>query len=124
MALRTLYRIVFIGTLSLLGITAAFDVLAVLCGFDAFNAVETWPIVVWILPCLVCSFFAIGITAAWLGMIWDCAFTSNLPVWSKGLWLVLLVFTSTIGALIYYFFVYKNLPIQSAITVASPPTRA
>jgi len=123
MALRTFYRIVFIGTLSLLGIMAAFDVLAVLCGFDTLNAVETWPLAVWILPCLICSFFAIGITVAWLGMIWDCAFTSDLPIWSKGLWLVLLVLTSTIGALIYYFCVYKNRPIQSDLAEANPPTQ-
>jgi hypothetical protein len=124
MALRTFYRIVFIGTLSLLGIILAFDGVAVLCGFDTFNAVATWPMAVWILPCLICSFFGIGICIAWLGMIWDCLFTSNLPIRSKGLWLILLVFTSTLGALIYYFCVYKNRPIQSALAEMNPPTQA
>ena len=41
MALRTFYQIVCIGTLSLLGIMTAFNVLGVLCGFNTFNAVET-----------------------------------------------------------------------------------
>ncbi|WP_058188330.1 hypothetical protein [Terracidiphilus gabretensis] len=124
MALRTFYRIVFIRTPSLIGIMLAFCIVAVLCGFDTSNAIETWPLAVWILPCLIGSFFAIGITVAWLGMILDCAFTSNLPIWSKGLWLVLLVFTSIIGALIYYFCVYKNRPIQSVLAEAIPPMQA
>jgi hypothetical protein len=124
MVLRNFYRIVFIGTLSLLGVMIAFDVLAVLCGLDTFNAVGRWPVAVWILPCLICSFFAIGIAVAWLGMIWDCALTCNLPIWSKGLWLVLLVFTSIIGALVYYFCVYKNRSIKSVLVEANPPTQA
>jgi hypothetical protein len=123
MALRSFYRLVVIGTLSILAIFAALDVRAILCGYDTAQAIETWPLLVLAIPVLICSFFAIGITVLWFGMILDCALISKLPIWSKVIWLVLLVLTNAIGALIYYFCVYKNRPIQRALAEENLPTQ-
>lgn len=54
-------------------------------------------------------------TVLWFGMIWDCLFTSKMPIRSKVLWFILLIPTSTIGGLIYYLRVYKNRLVQNTL---------
>ena len=102
----------------------ALDVLAIICHYDMTKPIETWPTLALLPFVLICSFFAIGIMVLWFGMILDCAFAKNMPIWSKVLWLVLLVLISTIGALIYYFCVYKNRPMQGALAEVNPTTQA
>ena len=53
-------------------------------------------------------FGALGIITVWLGMMWNCAVTSRLPMISKLGWLLLIVFTNMLGTLIYYFLVFQR----------------
>ena len=107
MTLRSFYRFAVIGTLSLLGIFLALDVLAVFSGYDTAHAVESWPLAVLAFPMLLGAFFAIAICVVWLGMMVDCA-SRKMPIWWKLLWLIFQVFASVFGTLIYYFCVYNK----------------
>jgi hypothetical protein len=60
------------------------------------------------------AFSATGIIALWLGMISDCAFISGLPAWSKAKWLVALALINWLGALLYYYRVFKDGPANFA----------
>lgn len=71
---------------------------------------ETWPNFALLPIAMIGAFFGIGVTLLWFGMMWACATTSEIPICSKGLWLLLLLPTSGVGALIYYFCEYKNRP--------------
>lgn len=76
---------------------------------------ETWSNLALLPFSLIGAFLRIGGIVLWFGMLWDCAFTSKMRVWSKVLWLLLLIATSGIGALVYYFCVYKNGPSGSPL---------
>lgn len=109
--LRTYYRVIAVGSISLLGLLLALNVIFVALRINPFyTMVETWSDLALLPFCLIGAFFGIGVTVLWFGMIWDCATVSKMPVWSKVLWLILLIPTSSVGALIYYFSVYKNRP--------------
>jgi Phospholipase_D-nuclease N-terminal len=123
MALRSFYRLVAIGSLYTLGVIAALVVLAYICRYDTTKAIDTWPLVILAPPALIGSFFAIGITVLWFGMILDCTFTRDMSIWAKVIWLVVLVLTGTIGALIYYFYVYKNRATQTPLAEVNLPTQ-
>jgi len=69
---------------------------------------DTWSNLALLPFFLIAAFFVIGMTLLWFGMMWDCAFTSKMRVWSKVLWLLLLIPTSSVGALIYYFRIYRH----------------
>ncbi len=73
-----------------------------------YMMLETWSTLALLPFFLIGAFFGIGVTLLWFGMMWDCASTSKMGVWSKVLWMLLLIPTSSIGALIYYFCVYRN----------------
>ena len=108
---RAFYRVVAVGTVSLHGLLMALNVIFVVLRINPFyRMLETWSNLA-LLPFFVAvAFFGIGVTMLWFGMMWDCAFTSNMRVWPKVLWLLLLIPTSSIGALIYYFCKYRNRP--------------
>ena len=108
-----------IGTLAILAMMVAFDVVCISSGYDGTKVLD-WPLLSLLPIALLCSFFAIGITVLWLGMIWDCAFISKLPISSKLAWLILLALTFTFGALIYYFCVYKNRPLTQVLAEVNP----
>jgi hypothetical protein len=108
MPIRAFYRVVAVGTVSLLGLMFAVDVMCVVFRWDAVTMIERLPPMILLPFALLGAFFAIGTIPLWFGMIWDCAITSKIPIWSKVLWMFLLVPLSAIGALIYYFCVYKN----------------
>jgi hypothetical protein len=124
MTLRSFYRFVFVGTLYTFAAIAAIGVLASLTGFDLANAVGTWPIYILAPFMLICAFFAIGGMVLWLGMILDCAFVVKLPIWSRTIWLVLLVLTGGIVAYVYYFCVYKNRPSGTVSAELEPPAQS
>jgi hypothetical protein len=113
---------VVIGSLAILAIMATFDIVSVLSGFDSTKALD-WPLLILLPLTLICSFFAIGITVLWLGMIWDCAF-SKMPIGARIAWLVLLVLTCTLGALVYYFCVYNKRRSEGALAKGNPLIRA
>ncbi len=107
--LRTFYRVIAVGTVSLLGLLMALNLIFVAFRISPFyTMLETWSNLALLPLFLIGAFFGIGVTALWFGMMWDCAFTSNMRVWAKILWLLLLIPTSSIGALIYYFCEYRN----------------
>jgi hypothetical protein len=109
--LRTFYRVVAVGTVTLLGLLMALNVIFVAFRINPFyTMLETWSNLALLPFFLIGAFFGIGVTLLWFGMMWDCAFTSKMRVWLKVLWLLLLIPTSGIGALIYYFCVYRNRP--------------
>jgi len=109
--LRAFYHVVAVGTVSLLGLLMALNVIFVAFRINPFyTMLETWSNLALLPFCLIGAFFGIGATLLWFGMMWDCAFTSNMRVSSKGLWLLLLIPTSSIGALIYYFCEYRSRP--------------
>jgi hypothetical protein len=115
MTLRTFYRIVVFCNLSMLGICVALDLFFIVFRYDSVRAVETWPNFFWFPFSLIAGLCGGGAIVLWLGMLWDCAFTSGKPVWSKVLWLALLIPMSALGALIYYFCVYTNGPQRKAL---------
>jgi hypothetical protein len=51
---------------------------------------------------------AFGGVALWIGMMWNCLTHSNASLGSKIRWFLLIVFTNLLGALIYYFKVYRR----------------
>ena len=114
MTLRSFYRIVVIGTLSTLGLEFALSVLGAVSGYDPMTAFDRWPGFVWPPVCVLILFLVVGGTVLWIGMIYDCATIDKMRVWSRVLWLVLVVLTPNLGALIYYFCVYKNRGLQQS----------
>jgi hypothetical protein len=114
--LRAFYRIVAVGTVSLLGLGLALNVIFAAFRVNPFyTMLETWSNLALLPFFLIGAFFGISVTLLWFGMMWDCAFTSKMRVWSKALWLLLLIPTSSVGALIYYFGVYKNRPLGNPL---------
>ena len=108
MTLRAFYRVVAVGTVSLLGLIFAVDVMCVVFRWDSVAMIERLPTLILLPFALLGGFFGIASIPLWLGMMWDCAITSKMPIWSKVLWMFLLVPLSAIGALIYYFCVYNR----------------
>jgi len=105
--LQTFYRIIVFGTLTILALMAAFDLFAILSGYDSTRVVDA-PLFILGPFAFVCSCFAIGTIVLSFGMMCHCAFISEMPIWSKAAWLVHLFLTCTLGALIYYFCVYRK----------------
>lgn len=109
--LRAFYRFVAVGTICLLGLLLALNVVFVAFRINPFyTMLETWSSLALLPFSLIGAFFGIGVTVLWFGMILDCAFISRMRVVSKALWLLLLIPTSGLGALIYYFCVYRKRP--------------
>jgi len=107
--LRAFYRLVAVGSICLLGLLLALDVIFVSFRINPFyTMLETWSNLALLPFSLIGAFFGVGLTLLWFGMMFDCAFISKMPIWSKVLWLFLLVPTTALGSLIYYFCVYKN----------------
>lgn len=106
--IQAFYRVVAIGTVILLGLLMALNVILVAFRINPFyRMLETGSNLALLPFSLVGAFFGIGVIVLWFGMIWDCAFNSKLRVSYKLLWLLLLIPTSGIGALIYYFCIYR-----------------
>ena len=110
MTLRSFYRFVFVGTLYIFAVIVAIDAFAWVSGFDLANAIGTWPLFILAPPMLICAIFTIGDMVLWLGMILDCALAVKRPIWSRAMWIVLMVLTGGFVAFVYYFFVYKDRP--------------
>ncbi|MGC2637124.1 MAG: hypothetical protein WA294_08080 [Acidobacteriaceae bacterium] len=76
-------------------------------------AIDKWPEVTWtLLGCLVVYLIG-GMIVLWIGMIWDCATIGALQTWPRALWLILLILTQVVGALIYYFLIFRKRPLPA-----------
>lgn len=121
MKVRAFYRVVAVGTISLLGFGLALNLLFVAFRINPFyTMLETWSNLALLPFFLIGAFFGICLTLLWFGMMWDCVFTRKMRVWSKVLWLLLLIPTSSVGALIYYFCVYRH-RLSEGPLVQDPP---
>ena len=114
MTLRSFYRAVAVGTLSTLGVEFALSVFSAIIGYDPMSALDRWPSLIWPPVTVLILFLTIGGFVLWLGMIWDCAVASEMSVRSRVLWLILVIPTPNLGALIYYFCVFKHRPLRQA----------
>jgi hypothetical protein len=108
MTLRSFYRSVAVGTLSTLGVEFALSVFSAASGYDPMSALDRWPGLIWPPLTALILFLTIGGFVLWLGMMWDCAVASEMSITSKVLWLILVIPTPNLGALIYYFCVFKR----------------
>ncbi|MGA8938405.1 MAG: PLDc N-terminal domain-containing protein [Acidobacteriaceae bacterium] len=57
---------------------------------------------------IIGAFSAVGIITVWVGMIVDCLGFTKMSVTSKIGWLLLLLLTNMLGALIYYYAVFDK----------------
>lgn len=109
MKLRVFYRAAVICFLFTVALLVVLDLAEVAIGA---GRLESWadglPFLVRIPFGLIGAFSALGIISLWFGMVWDCWFASSMPHASKLRWTLLLVFTNMLGALIYYFRVFKR----------------
>jgi hypothetical protein len=114
--LRSFYRIVVVSILSTLAIELALSIFCAVGGYDPMYVVDRWPGIVWPPVAVLVLFLTIGGTAFWIGMIWDCSSANEMSVWSRVVWLLLLIALSGFSMLIYYFcvFVKRPLPPPSA----------
>ena len=114
MKLRSFYRAVAVGTLSTLGAEFSLSVFSAISGYDPMSAVDRWPSLIWPPVVALILFLTIGGFVLWLGMIWDCAGANKMSVRSRVLWLILVIPTPNLGALIYYFCVYNRRHLRQA----------
>jgi hypothetical protein len=114
-AIRGYYRVAIICFYVSLAAIFALYIAGEIVGDERVNSL---PFIVRLPFGLVGAFAAIGILSLWLGMIWDCAITSKLPVWSRVKWLLLLVLINWLGALIYYYRVFKDRPWPESVSSA------
>lgn len=71
------------------------------------------------------ALFAVIGTAFFIFWIMMLIHAISKPIENKGMWVVLLIFTGIIGALIYYFMVKRNFieqPVSQAIPPMTPPS--
>jgi hypothetical protein len=106
--MRSFYRAVAYGTVWTLGFEFVLSVLMAFGGFDPLSAFDRLPLLVWPPVAALILFLVVGGFVLWIGMIWDCAVAVEVSVWSKVLWLLLVVLTPNLGALVYYFCVFKR----------------
>jgi hypothetical protein len=97
---------VALGTLCTLGAEFALDLFCYSIHYDPIDAFEMWPGLVWPPVIVLVLFWTIGGIVLWLGMIRDCATARGISAGSRLLWLLLIVLTPDLGALIYYFCVF------------------
>jgi hypothetical protein len=114
MTLRSFYRTVAVGFISTLGVEFALSVFSAISGYDPLGAFDRWPILIWPLLAALILFLMIGGFVLWLGMIWDCAVTCEMSARSRVLWLILVIPTPYLGALIYYFCVFNRCSLRQA----------
>ena len=81
-------------------------------GDEGMKGLDNLPLLIRLPVGVLGAFSATGIIALWLGMIWDCAFNSDLPVWSKTKWFAALLIINWLGALLYYYRVFKDRPTR------------
>ena len=85
-------------------------------GDEGMKGLDNLPFLIRLPVGVLGAFSAMGIIALWLGMILDCAFNRDLPAWSKTKWLAALLIINWLGALLYYYRVFKDRPTKFAHT--------
>jgi hypothetical protein len=103
MRLRQFYRLAAACFLATVALLAALNVIAIIAGRENIGWLENPPFLVRLPLGILGVACAIGIISLWLGMMWDCLFVSKLPTPSRVRWLLLLLLTNMLGALIYYY---------------------
>lgn len=116
MTLRFLYRAVAAGTLSTLGAEFALSIFSAVSGYDPMSALARWPGLIWPPLAALIRFLTTGGSVLWLGMMRDCAIASEMSFKSKVLWLILVIPTPYLGALIYYFCVFRCRPLRLVLS--------
>ncbi len=111
MTIKSFYRFVAVGTLSTLAAETTLSVFSATSGYDPMSALDRWPGLIWPPLAALILFLTVGGIILWLGMILDCAVANERSVTSKVLWLILVISTPNLGALIYYFCVYRRRPL-------------
>jgi|SRR5579859_2106104 len=114
MTLRSFYRAVAVGTLSTLGAEFTLSIFSAYSGYDPMKALDRWPGLIWPPAVALILFLTIGGFVLWAGMISDCAVARERSVWTKVFWLILIIPTPNLGALIYYFCVFRRRPLRQA----------
>src|SRR5258708_24900555 len=108
MTLKFFYRAVAIGTLSTFAVEIALSVFSNTSGCDPMSALDRYPGLIWPPLVALILFLTVGGFVLWIGMICDCAVAKEMSVGSRVLWLMLVVPTPHLGALIYYFCIFKR----------------
>jgi hypothetical protein len=81
---RALYQVIAVGSICFFGLLFALNVIFVAVGINPFySMLETWSTLALLPFFLIGAFFGVGMTLLWLGMIWDCAFTSKMQIGRK-----------------------------------------
>jgi hypothetical protein len=78
------------------------------------SALDRWPGLIWPPLAALILFLTIGGFVLWFGMMRDCAIASETSFKSKVLWLILVIPTPNLGALIYHFCVFWCRPLRRA----------
>ena len=121
MTLKSFYRAVAVGMVSTLGAEFPLGVFFAISGYDPMSALDRWPSLVWPPLVALILFLTIGGFVLWLGMIGDCAVANKMSVTSRVLWLILVIPTPYLGALIYYFCVFSRRPLRQAQAETTQP---
>lgn len=112
--LRRFYKASIVCFYVTMGLLILANIAYLIFGYEQMKALENLPLLVRLPFGILGAFSATGIIALWLGMIWDCAFFSDLPAWSKAKWLAALILINWLGALLYYYRVFKDRPTRVA----------
>jgi len=116
--LRRFYEASIVCFYVTMGLLILANIAYFIFGYEQMMWLENLPLLIRLPVGVLGAFSATGIIALWLDMIWDCAFISGLPAWSKAKSLVALVLINWLGALLYYYRGFKNRPTKFAQTPA------
>jgi hypothetical protein len=112
--LRWFYKASIVCFYVTMGLLILANIAVFIFGYEQMKGLENLPLLIRLPVGVLGAFSATGIIALWLGMISDCAFISGLPAWSKAKWLVALALINWLGALLYYYRVFKDGPANFA----------
>jgi hypothetical protein len=114
--LRRFYAVSIACFYVTMGILILANIAYFIIGDEGMKGLDNLPLLIRLPVGVLGAFSATGIIALWLGMIWDCAFNSDLPAWSKAKCFAALLIISWLGALLYYYRVFKDRPTRFAQT--------
>jgi hypothetical protein len=105
MRLRLFYRVSAWSLILALGVLVLLNIAVGKAGGESVKAI---PSALKIPIGAVGALGAFGFFALWLGMLWNCVATPNRSIAIRWLWLLLILFSGPIGALVYYFLAFRS----------------
>jgi hypothetical protein len=105
MTLRKFYRIAVLCFFLTITVGVILNIVLAIVGREPL---ENLPFLVRLPLGMLGACGAIGIIALWIGMMWNCVANSQLSMVSKIGWLLLIVLTNMLGAVIYYYVVFQR----------------